>query len=119
MAILQVSLILSAGEGELFAWGKNRVGTLGLAHNKDQFFPFKVSAAILFDALITHQTLWSFYIKSSIWVFPFWRELESVKPVKDKSDHQYDFTLLTSSINRLLVVIAGNCRQLLLAPRVF
>ena len=56
MAILQVSVILSAGEGELFAWGKNRVGTLGLAHNKDQFFPFKVSAAILFDALITHQT---------------------------------------------------------------
>ena len=61
-----VSLILSAGEGELFAWGKNRVGTLGLAHNKDQFFPFKVSSAILCEALFTHQTLWSFHTNSSI-----------------------------------------------------
>lgn len=31
--------------GELFAWGKNRSGCLGVGHWKDQFFPFKVLLA--------------------------------------------------------------------------
>lgn len=30
-------------EGDLFVWGKNRFGCLGLGHNKDQFFPFKTA----------------------------------------------------------------------------
>lgn len=30
--------------GELYMWGKNRYAVLGLGHEKDQFFPFKVSA---------------------------------------------------------------------------
>lgn len=28
--------------GDLYTWGKNRHATLGLAHEKDQYFPFKV-----------------------------------------------------------------------------
>ena len=31
------------------------------------------------------------------WSFPFWGELEFVKLVQGKSDHQHDLTLLTSS----------------------
>lgn len=30
-------------EGDLFMWGKNRFGHLGLGHKKDQYFPFKTS----------------------------------------------------------------------------
>ena len=52
-----VSLILFAGEGDLFAWGKNRVGTLGLSHAKDQFFPFKVSDLCSFHYSIDHWKL--------------------------------------------------------------
>lgn len=28
--------------GNLYTWGANRFGTLGLNHNKDQFFPYQV-----------------------------------------------------------------------------
>ena len=38
--------------------------------------------------------------QSDIWVLPFWSELEFVKLVKDKRDHQYDFILFTSSTSR-------------------
>lgn len=31
--------------GDLFTWGKNRVGCLGLGDQHDQFFPLKVSIA--------------------------------------------------------------------------
>ena len=37
------------------------------------------------------------------WVFPFWSELEFVKLVKGKSDHQYDFTLFANSDMNLQV----------------
>ncbi|KAH8360992.1 hypothetical protein KR093_006222 [Drosophila rubida] len=30
-------------DGDLFMWGKNRFGHLGLGHKKDQFFPFKTA----------------------------------------------------------------------------
>ncbi|XP_017854917.2 RCC1-like G exchanging factor-like protein [Drosophila busckii] len=30
-------------DGDLFMWGKNRFGHLGLGHKKDQFFPFKAA----------------------------------------------------------------------------
>lgn len=30
-------------KGELFAWGLNRGGCLGLGHDNDQYFPFRVS----------------------------------------------------------------------------
>uniref|UniRef100_A0A1B0AA40 Ints3-like C-terminal domain-containing protein n=1 Tax=Glossina pallidipes TaxID=7398 RepID=A0A1B0AA40_GLOPL len=30
-------------DGDLFMWGKNRFGHLGLGHKKDQFFPFKTT----------------------------------------------------------------------------
>lgn len=30
-------------EGDLFMWGKNRFGCLGLGHKKDQYFPFKTA----------------------------------------------------------------------------
>lgn len=30
-------------QGDLFSWGKNKYACLGLGHDKDQFFPFKVS----------------------------------------------------------------------------
>ena len=36
------------------------------------------------------------------WAFLFWSELKVVKLVKGKSDHQYDFTWLTSSNRSLL-----------------
>lgn len=28
---------------DLYIWGKNKFGCLGLGHNKDQYFPFKAS----------------------------------------------------------------------------
>uniref|UniRef100_A0A914X4T4 Uncharacterized protein n=1 Tax=Plectus sambesii TaxID=2011161 RepID=A0A914X4T4_9BILA len=31
--------------GDLFMWGRNRFGLLGLGHEKDQYFPFKVCMA--------------------------------------------------------------------------
>ena len=30
---------------ELYTWGRNRFGLLGLGHDKDQYFPFKVCLA--------------------------------------------------------------------------
>ena len=29
--------------GDLYVWGRNRCGSLGLGHLKDQFFPIKVA----------------------------------------------------------------------------
>lgn len=32
-------------QSDLFAWGKNKYGSLGLGHENDQHFPLKVSIA--------------------------------------------------------------------------
>lgn len=32
-------------QNDLYAWGKNKFGCLGLGHENDQYFPFKVSIA--------------------------------------------------------------------------
>lgn len=32
-------------DNDLFMWGRNKFGCLGLGHTDDQFFPFKVSVA--------------------------------------------------------------------------
>lgn len=34
--------VVSTSLGDLFSWGRNRSGCLGLGHEKDQYFPFKV-----------------------------------------------------------------------------
>ena len=34
---------------ELFTWGKNKTGYLGLGHVQDQFFPIKVTAGHIFS----------------------------------------------------------------------
>lgn len=33
--------------GDLYMWGKNKFGNLGFAHQKDQFFPWRVSKVFI------------------------------------------------------------------------
>lgn len=36
-------------EGNLYTWGKNKWGQLGLGHTKDQYFPLQVSNGYVYN----------------------------------------------------------------------
>lgn len=39
-------------DNDLFTWGKNKFGRLGLGHNKDQFFPYKASVGAKVEKVV-------------------------------------------------------------------
>lgn len=38
--------------GDLYMWGCNKFGSLGLGHSKDQYFPLKVTKFVIENSII-------------------------------------------------------------------